>query len=192
MKTLLLTGFEPFGRFRVNSSWEAIRELDGQTRNGWRIVCRRLSVRFRRAGPELRRFVRETRPRSVVCFGLAASRTLRLERVALNVDHAPGGDNDRLRRIDRAIAPGPIALESRLPLQKMLRRLRQRRIPAVLSFHAGTFLCNHVFYLVRRFRPSLPSGFVHVPASTHGRIRGWPLGRIRRAVDSIVETLVGV
>src|ERR1051325_1201190 len=42
---ILLTGFEPFGKDRpANPSWEGIKELDGQTWNGYRLVCKQLPV----------------------------------------------------------------------------------------------------------------------------------------------------
>src|SRR5688500_6551909 len=45
LPVILLTGFEPFGPGRpANSSWEGIQSLDGQTRGGFRLVCRRLPV----------------------------------------------------------------------------------------------------------------------------------------------------
>ena len=174
--TLLLTGFEPFSKFRVNSSWESIRELDGETILGWRLAARRLPVSFRRAGPLLRREIRRLNPGAVISFGLAPERRIRLECLAVNIDH--DGRTVKNRPIDPR---GPLAVESRLPLEAMLRRLRRLDMPARLSFHAGTYLCNHVFYLLPR---DIPSGFVHVPPIG----RGWTLARLRRAVGEIVLT----
>jgi pyroglutamyl-peptidase len=187
MKRLLLTAFEPFGKFRVNSSWEAIRVLDGLAFGEWRVSVRRLPVSFRRAGPALERALRELRPRAAISFGLAPALSIRLERIALNVDYTERADNDGRRMDDRPIIPdGRIALESTLPLRSILRRLRRKGIKAGLSFHAGTYLCNHVFYVLRSKAPSIPAGFVHVPPLPQGKIKGWPLSRLRRAAREIV------
>ena len=33
MKTILLTGFDPFGGEPINPAWEAVKELNGYTSN---------------------------------------------------------------------------------------------------------------------------------------------------------------
>jgi len=38
MKTLLITGFEPFGGKKVNPALEAVKRLDGHQLNGAKIV----------------------------------------------------------------------------------------------------------------------------------------------------------
>jgi pyroglutamyl-peptidase len=185
MRTILLTGFEPFGKFRVNSSWESIRDLDGACVEGWTIRCRRLPVSFRRAGPALERAILDVRPGRIVSFGVAPDRAIRLERVAVNIDHSDRRDNDGRRAQDRRIDPrAPLALESRLPLAAILRRLRRGKFRAKLSFHAGTYLCNHVFFRLARL--GRIAGFVHLPPVARGKIPGWTLSRLRRAVGEIV------
>lgn len=183
-KTILLTGFGPFLKFRVNSSWEAIRHLDGAQRRGFRIVARRLPVSYRQAAPMLRRWLREIRPAAVASFGLADDRAIRLERIALNVDHTLKPDNDGDKPYDRRILPrGSLALESRLPLRAIERRLRRARIPVRLSFHAGTYLCNHVFYTLLAVC-RVPAGFIHLPP-----LKRLPLRKLRRAVMLILDVL---
>lgn len=187
MKTLLLTGFEPFGTFKINSSWESIRELDGAVLGDWRIAARRLPVSYRKAGPALLRELKRLRPDAVISFGLAADRSIRLERLAVNVDHTEKPDNDGRTLVDRPIDPrAPLVLESKLPLHSILRRLRRKKFRARLSFHAGTYLCNHVFFVLRRAAPKIPAGFIHVPPAPHKKIKGWPPALLKRAVREIV------
>jgi pyroglutamyl-peptidase len=191
MKTLLLTGFEPFGGFTINSSWESIRDLDGATIGAWRVVARQLPVSYRKAGPALLRVLRRVRPQAVISFGLAPGQTIRLERIALNIDHAEKPDNDGRTLFDRRIDPrGPLVLESKLPLPSILRRLRRKKFKSQLSFHAGTYLCNHIFFTLRRAVPSIPAGFVHVPPIPHKKIKGWPRSRLKRAVREIVREVI--
>lgn len=183
-KTILLTGFEPFLKFRVNSSWEAIRHLDGSRVDGFRIVARRLPVSYRKAAPILRRWLRELRPTVVAAFGLADDRVIRLERIALNVLHTLKPDNDGRKAYDRPIVPrGRLALESRLPLRAIARRLRRAKIPARLSFYAGTYLCNNIFYTLLA-SSRVPAGFIHVPP-----LKRMPLRTLKRAVTIIVDVL---
>jgi pyroglutamyl-peptidase len=184
VKTLLLTGFEPFGRYRVNTSWEAIRHLDGARAGAWVVRVRRLPVSYRRAGPALERAIQETRPRRMIALGLRGDRWITLERIALNVDHASIADNDGAKPFDRRIAAGPMVQESSLPLGRMLAALRRAGLPARLSFHAGTYLCNHVFYLLRR--RGMDGGFVHVPPP--GKMS---VPRLRKAAAILVRAATG-
>jgi pyroglutamyl-peptidase len=189
---VLLLGFEPFEGFPVNSSWEAIRDLDGTTIRGAPVASRRLPVSYARVDAEIDKFLTETAPSIVVAFGLHPGSDIRLERIALNIDHTEPErpDNDGDAPTDRAISPGgSTTLVSRLPLEPILRRLRTDGLPARLSFHAGTYLCNHVFY--RLLQTDLPAGFIHVPPLEEPRRKhGWPLDQLKAAVKAILEAIL--
>jgi pyroglutamyl-peptidase len=165
---VLVTGFEPFGADRVNSSLELIRNLP-RTAGGSRIAVAELPVVYGAASRMLRRLVALEHPDCVISLGLAGGRqALSFETRAVNLDDARIPDNDGNRPHGRPAVPGaPAALPPTLPLRAMLARLRARCIPVETSPSAGTFLCNHVFYhLVEhawRDEPSLLAGFVHLP-----------------------------
>ena len=89
---------------------------------------------------------------------------IRLEAVGLNVgeDHEEGpGDFFPL------VADGPLAYRSPLPLAAWAAELRDAGIPAVVSHHAGTSLCNAALYLAlhatERDRLRTRAAFVHLP-----------------------------
>jgi pyroglutamyl-peptidase len=149
---ILLTGFSAWGSHRVNPSGVVALALGGHE----------LPVDYRGAVRELRRLIRRERPDAVLMLGLAVGRKrVSLEAVALNVDHSEA--KDRLHRWLRPIrSRGPIALEARLPLDRIYRRLKEARVPVTVSHHAGTFVCNHVFYEALALGRGL-CGFVHVP-----------------------------
>jgi pyroglutamyl-peptidase len=134
--SVLLTGFEPWEDHSVNPSGEVARDLGGAV----------LPVNFRDADRELKRLLRSRKPEGLLMLGLAPARTsISLEAVALNVDHCEDdGTNEAWRRPIRR--GGPLALGARLPLEDLRRRLDEAGIPSSVSHHAGTFLCNHVFY----------------------------------------------
>lgn len=179
MKTVLLTGFAPFGGDRLNPSWLAVRALDGRIIRRHRIVVRRLPTVFRQSLPALRRHLRRERPAVVICVGQAGGRAeITPERVAINVDDSRIPDNAGRKPVDVPIVPdGPAAYWSTLPVNAIVRALRQRGIPAAVSFSAGTFVCNHVFYglmhelavgepgfrRARTGRRPVRGGFIHVP-----------------------------
>lgn len=180
---ILVTGFGPFGKFKVNPTGIAARELDGATVGRVRVEGRSLDTQYRRCERQLREAFREVKPRAAVLFGIAVRPRLAVEWVALNVDHARLPDGAGERRTRRRIDPrGPWVLESTLPVDRILAGLKRARIPADVSFHAGTYVCNHAFYAARRTAPRLPLGFVHIPA-------GWRPARIRRAARVIVDSI---
>ena len=172
---VLLTGFEPWGSNAVNPSGEVARELGGSI----------LPVDFRKADRALRLLLKRQKPDALVMLGLAEKRKhINLEAVALNVDHheEAGVNKVFLRTIDPA---GPLALRTRLPLPVLRRKLKAIGVPAVVSYHAGTFLCNHVFY--RGLRETTgPCGFIHLPP-----FRVLPRAAMIQAVRTILHAVAG-
>ncbi len=175
MPGVLVAGFEPWGKHRTNPSGSLAREFDGVV----------LPTEYRASERALLAAVRDRAPRALVMLGLAESRRkFSIEMVAINVDHADIRDNARERREARPIIRGAsLALPTRLPARRLLDAVKAARVPVALSFHAGTFCCNHVFY-VALARLRLPAGFVHVPP-----LRSVPWAVQRRGVRAILEAL---
>lgn len=198
MKTVLLTGFEPFGGALRNPTEEIARALDGSTIGGWRVVGAVLPCVFGEAMEELGRLRRRHRPSLVLCLGLAAGRTdVTPERVAINIDDARIADNAGAQPLDRPVVRGgPVAYWSTLPIKAMVESLRREGLPASVSQTAGTFLCNHVFYgLMHALRRTseIRGGFVHVPAMTEAAEPGQPslpLATLVRATEVMVVTAI--
>lgn len=169
-RTVLLTGFQPFGGEHVNPSWQAVYALHGTRIAGHRVVARELPVAFGDSLKTLRAALREITPSLVICVGQAGGRAqLSLERVAINVDDARIPDNRGRQPVDLPVVDdGPAAYFSTLPIKAMLRALRGAGIPAEISQTAGTYVCNHVFYGLMhalRARRGVRAGFIHIPYS---------------------------
>jgi len=169
MTTVLLTGFEPFGGETTNPSWSAVQEVRRRWSGPEQIHTRELPVDFATVGGVLASALDTLRPDLVICVGQAGgAASLRVERVAINVDDARIPDNAGRQPIDDAvIAGGPAAYFSSLPIKAAVAELSRLGIPTEVSQTAGTFACNHVFY---RLMHSLEhsdrvtrGGFVHVP-----------------------------
>lgn len=172
---ILLAGFGPWGKYRRNPSGEAAKNLGGHV----------LPVRFEAAERGLVRLIRETRPGAILLLGLAAGRrAISLEALALNVDHSE--DRPPYRRWRQRIQKGgPIARPARFPVDRIHRRLKAAGFPVAVSYNAGTFLCNHVFY-VALSRSRVPCGFVHLPP-----LAKIPLSGQLRAVQIILDEMGG-
>ncbi|MGG5836354.1 pyroglutamyl-peptidase I, partial [Huaxiibacter chinensis] len=46
MRTVLVTGFEPFGGESINPSWEVVKQFDGMIIENCRVVARQLPCVF--------------------------------------------------------------------------------------------------------------------------------------------------
>jgi pyroglutamyl-peptidase len=182
LKTVLITGFEPFGGAARNPTEEIVRALHGTTLAGWRIMGAVLPCVFGDAIEELRRQRRRHRPEVILCLGLAAGRSdITPERVAINVDDARIADNAGRQPIDRPIVRrGPVAYWSTLPIKAMVATLRARGLPASVSQTAGTFVCNHVFYALMHAIRRSPGGDVGRGDPGHDRDGGAHAARSAR------------
>lgn len=198
MKRILLTGFNPFGKIRVNPSQLLVEKLAMTTRPlPYQLITALLPTEYVRATRHMKQLLRKHSPDVVVCLGVAAGRReVCLERIALNLDDEQLADNAGLIRLDREIVKGgPALYRSTLPLQRMLASLRRAQIPARISNHAGTYLCNHIFYVVCHETRSrkIPAGFIHLPALKSGKKQGLALRTMLKGVlaclDSIAENV---
>ena len=168
--TVLLTGFEPFNQDTINPAWEAVRALDGWAGAGFVVVARQLPCVFGAANAALGAAIAELAPTLVIAVGQAGGRSaLSLERVAINLDDARIADNQQRQPVDQPVAAdGPAAYFTTLPVKSIVRALRAAGLPAAVSYSAGTFVCNHVFYglmhgLAGAAAAGVRAGFMHIP-----------------------------
>ncbi len=128
-----------------------------------------LPTRFGAALDRLAAEIEAVRPDAVLAVGEAGGRAgLSVERVAINLDDARIPDNAGQRPLDRPVVPGaPDAYFATLPVKAMTAAIRAAGLEAAVSYSAGTFVCNHVFFGLRHLAetrlPAMRCGFVHVP-----------------------------
>src|SRR5262245_33280526 len=143
---VILTGFNSFHGVDVNPSQLVVEYFARRGEPG--IVAEVLPTEYAAAGRRIRSLVREHRPDVVLSLGVAQSRfAMCLERVALNLNDCETPDNAGIVATARPIVAGaPLAYYSSLPLDAMLAALRGVNVPSAITNHAGTFVCNHVYY----------------------------------------------
>ena len=171
LPVVLLTGFDAFGGDSVNPSWLAVQALRGEVIAGHEVVVAQLPTEFATSKVALGELLRKHRPALVLCLGLAGGRSaLSLERIAINVQDARIADNAGAQPVDiPVVQSGPAAYFTTLPIKAMLQALTSANINAEVSQTAGTFVCNHVFYVLmhalkkQRTIGKVRGGFMHVP-----------------------------
>lgn len=110
--------------------------------------------------------IQRSLPVAIISLGQSNRKQISLEKIATNRDHFRISDNAG-NRIQNApiVANGPDKYISTLPLKSLLKTLHAHEIPANISYSAGSFVCNHLFYKLQHHLREypIPSGFIHLP-----------------------------
>lgn len=198
---ILFTGFDPFGGEALNPSYEAVKLLPN-TIAGAEVVRVQIPTTFQRGGEEMLAAVERHQPVFVLCVGQAGGRFgVTPEFVAINFRDARIPDNDGFQPVGEAVVNGgENAYFTAMPVKRMAQRMRDAGIPASVSYTAGTYVCNDVFYRllhhIHTRQPKLVGGFIHVPyadeqaAKLTGNVPSLSLAAIARALQIAGETAV--
>jgi pyroglutamyl-peptidase len=159
MAKILLTAFEPYDRWSENSSWLALVDLTRWFESRSQVTTRRYPVNLQVASDRLRKDLLDDYDYAIHLGQSPGSSVLKIESTGLNLR------TDGLPLIDGA----PAAYTTTIPIARLCDSLLAKRIPAEVSHHAGTYLCNAVLYLSQHFSDELglatQSIFLHLPLS---------------------------
>ncbi|UYZ22854.1 pyroglutamyl-peptidase I [Mesobacillus jeotgali] len=204
---ILISGFEPFGKMKINPTEELLLEAEKFEIENVEISTILLPVNYDECAEELIKKVDDFQPDVVISCGLAAGRTaITPERIGINVKDTGSGDpypdNKGNIPTDEMIDEnGPDGLFATLPNRLIEKNLKALNIPAAVSNSAGTFICNNTLYAVlnhiRKNNLKTMAGFIHFPASTkmsalNPSLPSLPQETIAEALKVIVETCVMV
>ena len=165
---ILITGFDPFDKEKINPAYEAVKLLPDNI-SGAEIIKLEIPTVFCKGAFKMEKAIEEHNPDCVICVGQAGGRScISVEKVAINYIDARIPDNDGNQPVNTSIvADGDTAYFSTLPVRAMVENIREKGIPANLSFTAGTFVCNEVMYrllhLIHIKYHHIRGGFIHVP-----------------------------
>ena len=177
-RTILVTGFEPFGGETVNASWEAAQKLEGWRHGDTVAVARLLPCAYDASVKKLVEAIETLRPDALLMTGQAARRAVVcVERFAHNLDDATAPDNDGvLRKGLRISRAAPEWLETMASVRTIARAIKEAGIPARMSRDAGGFVCNHLYFGALQYlsekRSVIPAVFVHLPVTPEQSPRG--------------------
>src|SRR5262249_38579493 len=148
VRTILVTGFEPFGTHSANPTEGLAKAVDGRRVGDFSVQGVVLPVHHADMAARLGALLAESNPEAGLHLGLAAGRRrIAPEPVAAKVMAHAVPDNAGYRASGEPCVPGgPTAYFPTLPLRTMLKALLDEGIPAYLSNTAGTYLCNQTLY----------------------------------------------
>ncbi len=172
---VIISGFEPFAGETINPAWQAIQLLP-EIIDDCQVSKLEVPTVFNQSIDILTAAIEREKPDFVICVGQAGGRfNITPEVVAINKDDARIADNDGNQPSDQKIKPdGENAYFSTLPYKAIVKALHDAEIPAQLSYTAGTFVCNHLFYglmyTIQKHYLNMRGGFIHVPYSNRQAI----------------------
>lgn len=167
---ILMTGFEPFGNSSMNPSAEVIRNFPANLFDKHQLRLEILPVVSKNAGETIVSLIEETKPQIVIMLGEASQTpAISVEKVAINWLDFRIADNSGEQIQDQPIIKtGRNAYFSTLPVRAIVDKMNLTGIPAKISYSAGTYICNQVFYLAMHTslkQAVFPKcGFIHLPS----------------------------
>lgn len=191
-KTLLITGFDPFGGESINPAWEAVKQLPEQIGN---YILHKLQIPtvFGAGAQAVLTASYSIKPDLILCIGQAGTRSaVTPERIAVNIRDAKIPDNIGNQPIgERVIPEGPAAYFATVDVMAMAQAAQAQGIPATVSNSAGAFVCNDVLYtLLHAFNGTeTPVGFIHVPWLPQQGSPSLPLEQTVAALKAMIEQL---
>lgn len=193
MKTLLITGFDPFGGESIDPAWEAVKRLP-DTVGEWTLIKQEIPTVFGAASREVLDAAQKAQPDAILCIGQAGGRkAITPEMVGLNLRHARIADNAGNQPQDEPVVQdGPAAYFATVPVRRMTAAIESAGIPAAASYSAGTFVCNDTLYAVLHHYhgSAVQAGFVHVPflpEQAKDGVPSMPLEDIVRGLTAMIE-----
>ena len=199
MSRVILTGFEPFGKYSENSSWAVAEKVAACGVVGAEVMAKRLPVSFAGVDIALRKAVAECCPDVILMLGQAAGIDyIKLERIAINMMDSMAADNDGfIPDEEPVITGGAAALFTNTDIKGLRKAIEKMGFVAKVSNSAGLYVCNRLYYEALQLcneRPGMKALFVHLPfydgqpSATAGQPT-MPLDKMVKAVQVIMRNL---
>ncbi len=159
---ILISGFKPFLGEKINPSEQLALKLAKHFDQTTSVI---LPVEFKTSFLHLAEKIKSEKPECLIMLGQASGRTrIGLEKIALNwmqtehpdeVGHKPA--------VGVILASSELALMSKFPIDKVFEEIKLKHQPVEISFSAGTYVCNELYYQVLKNFSDLKSIFIHLP-----------------------------
>ena len=198
MAKVLITGFEPYWDYPVNSSWVVAEKVATRGAVGIDIVIEQVPVSFSRVHVALCEAVEKHSPDMLIMLGQSGgSDKVKLERVALNMMDSKLPDNDGYIPNEEPInIETPTALFTNTPIKSLRAAIEEQGISVKISNSCGLYVCNRLYYeaLMLCKKCHMKSIFIHLPfyegqPSAKPNKPSMPLNDMVKAIQTIIEKL---
>lgn len=159
---ILVTGFKPFLGEALNPSEMLSQDLQKHFSEVQSLI---LPVEFENAFLKLKEHLQIYQYSFVILLGQASGRSkIGFEKIALNWQQTEHSDETGYKPNTGEILLGEkLALMSLFDVDLAVNKLKQEKKPVEVSFSAGTYVCNDLYYRALSLFNELKIVFVHVP-----------------------------
>ncbi|MFZ3230346.1 MAG: pyroglutamyl-peptidase I [Pseudobdellovibrio sp.] len=159
---ILISGFKPFLGEKINPSGKLALELQEKFPEVISVI---LPVEFKTSFYILEREIRNIEPDFVIMLGQSAGREkICFEKIGLNWIETLNADEGGAIPVTGLIEKNePLAIMSKFPFEEHLKNLKNKKLPVEVSFSAGTFVCNELYFKTLNEFKTLKAVFIHVP-----------------------------
>ena len=194
MKTLIYT-FEKFHNLKSNPAHEVGKEIKDLF-NSKNADLIQLPVTYD-CWELLKNKIDDFNPEFILGLGVAMGiNKVKIEKIGLNFKHAEIPDNEGIKiQSEKINANNQLAFETDIDILNFSDKLKERGIPAEISFHAGTYICNYAYYNCLNYLSDkkIKTLFIHVPASPkevielNANIASFPTNLIANGIFQILK-----
>jgi pyroglutamyl-peptidase len=188
---ILVTGFKPFLGERINPSEMLATEL---AENFPEVSCLILPVEFKKSFDVLKSHLEKNNYDYLISLGQASARSkICLEKIGLNWVQTEHKDESGSLPTSGKIAEGPLALMSEFPLDTIYKKLKEQNFPVEISFSAGTYVCNDLYFRTLNEIKNTKSVFIHVPlieAQSDGTKLFLPYSDSLTTISAVISSLL--
>ena len=168
MKQILITGFEPFDGYKTNPSQELVERISNQEIGKYQVNGIVLPLDYKKAFEILLESISKTTPQYVILCGQAYRPYIGVEKIAVNAVNTNRADNEgNLPESDLILENEPPAYFSTIDPMPLVAALHEKEIPAYISYHAGTYGCNWLYYNLLHWNANTKQEigliFIHLP-----------------------------
>lgn len=175
---ILLAGYGRWAKAAKNPAGAIALQLADQAQDkqhGYDLIGLELAVNSDTIAADIQTLLREHQPDAWVGIGVSPAAIIKTEMVGVNWRNFDVPDvTGQIIHCKPVLPDGPAAYNATLPNQNIVAAITAAGIPAAVSFHAGTHLCNQMLYTAGHVieTQGLPTlnGFIHVPQSAENVI----------------------
>lgn len=163
MFKVLITGFKPFAPYTVNPTEQLVEAL--APIKDIHIEKEIFEVDFELVHQVYPRLVEDMQPDFILNLGLSGqANSIQLERFAIN----SGFDYNGKKTFFEIDAKSPPAYQTKVKLEGLSQKINEVGIPTTISNHAGSYLCNFIYYHSLQYAElqRKKALFVHLPFTT--------------------------
>ena len=160
---ILVTGFKPFLGHEQNPSERLSVEL---AQNFSEVESLVLPVEFGRAFEVLDQHLQQRAYDYIVLLGQAAGRhRISIEKIGLNWTETHHRDEAGIKPDNGPLVAGAeLALMTKFPVDEVFQKMTAQQLPVHVSFSAGTYVCNDLYFRAMERHRNQKIVFVHVEA----------------------------